>query len=83
MIERFVEMDMFRPAIDYFRSSFAGFLGSMQINDSEKKKKADFLTAEGVLTVVDKDDNIYRMSSAFMDELMRRRIISDLYKSLP
>ncbi|CAB4398211.1 unnamed protein product [Rhizophagus irregularis] len=48
-----------------------------------KKKKSRFPYSGGVLTVVGKDDNIYRMPSAFMDELMRRRVISDLYVSFP
>src|SRR5207248_2837211 len=52
MIERLVETEMFRPAIDFLRSSFAGFLGSIQIKDSEEQKQANFLTTEGVLTVV-------------------------------
>src|SRR6266536_1818370 len=30
MIERLVEMEMFRPAIYFLRFSFAGFLGSIQ-----------------------------------------------------
>jgi hypothetical protein len=74
---------IFRPPIDFFQSSFAGFLGSMQINNPQEKKKANFLTAEGVLTVVNKNENIYKMSSAFMDELMRRQVISEIYKSCP
>ncbi|CAG8588207.1 6600_t:CDS:2 [Funneliformis caledonium] len=59
------------------------FLSSIQIKDSEEQKLVNFLTAEGVLTVVNKDDNVYRMSSAFMDELMRQKVILDLYKSCP
>jgi hypothetical protein len=77
-----IETDIYRPVIDFLRYSFAGFLGSMQINDSEEIKKAGFLTTEGVLTVVSKDDNIYRMSSAFMDELMRRQVISKVKKKI-
>ncbi|PKY60502.1 hypothetical protein RhiirA4_486376 [Rhizophagus irregularis] len=60
-----------KKGLDEIDISIKRFLSSVQINDSEEKKEADFLTAEEVLTVVDKDDNIYRMSSAFMDELIR------------
>ena len=87
MVERLVEEGIkekkYRPAVDFLRYSFAGFLGPIQINDSDEERQANCLTAEGVLTVVNKDDRIYRMSSAFIDELVRRRVISDIYKSCP
>ncbi len=50
----------------------------MQIVDSQEIKLAEFLTAEGVLMAVGN-----KAFSAFIDELMRRRVISDLYTSSP
>jgi hypothetical protein len=72
-------LDKARPAVDLLRHSFIGFLGSVQIVDSQEIRLAEFLTTEGVLTA--EDNKTFRISSAFIVGLMRRRVIPELYKS--
>src|SRR5690349_968527 len=66
-------LEMAKPAVDLLRHSFIGFLGFVMIFGSQELKSAEFLTAEGVLIVGSENGN-FRMSSAFMDELIRRRV---------
>jgi hypothetical protein len=70
-----------KPAIELLRSVFLGCFDSVKIQDFEKKRLAEFLTAEGILM----RDEMYkfRMSSIFVDELIRRQVIPVLYKSAP
>ncbi|PKY53660.1 hypothetical protein RhiirA4_499407 [Rhizophagus irregularis] len=72
-----------RPAIELLRSVFLGSFDFVPIYDSEEKKLAEFLTAEGVLMRDETDKNNFRMSSIFVDDLIRRRLIPVLYKSAP
>jgi len=83
MVDTLETLDKAKSAVDLLRSSFVGFLGPVKITDTREIKLAEFLTAEGVLTVNNDIDDTFRMSSAFIDELMRRRVIPDLYKSSP
>ncbi|RIA91896.1 hypothetical protein C1645_875149 [Glomus cerebriforme] len=83
MVDTLETLDKAKPAVDLLRSSFIGFLGSVQIINTREMKLAEFLTAEGVLTVSNNINNTFRMSSGFIDELMRRRVIPDLYESSP
>ncbi|CAI2201064.1 18814_t:CDS:1, partial [Funneliformis geosporum] len=83
MVDTLETLDKAKPAVDLLRSSFIGFLDFVKITDTREIKLAEFLTAEGVLTVSDNDNDTFRMSSAFIDELMRRRVIPDLYMSSP
>src|SRR5215212_2892135 len=54
-------------AVNLLRSHFIGFLGDVSIKDPEKKKQADFLTAEGVLLKPEIDGSRYCMASALID----------------
>ena len=81
LVNTLVNLEKAKHAVDLLRYLFIGFLGSVQIVDSQEIKLAEFLTAEGVLMAV--GNKAFRISSAFIDELMRRRVISDLYKSSP
>ncbi|GBC47782.2 P-loop containing nucleoside triphosphate hydrolase protein [Rhizophagus irregularis DAOM 181602=DAOM 197198] len=72
-----------RPAIELLRSVFLGSFKFVPIYDSEEKKLAEFLTAEGVLMRDETKKNNFRMSSIFVDDLIQRRLIPALYKSAP
>src|SRR3954470_22235365 len=78
MVDTLETLDKAKPAVDLLRSSFIGFLSSVKITETREIKLAEFLTAEGVLTANNNINDTFRMSSAFIDELMQRRVISDL-----
>src|SRR3954453_1335532 len=69
-----------RPAIELLRSVFLGFFDFVPINDPEEKRLAEFLTAEGVLMRDEMKKNNFRMSSIFIDDLIRQQVIPVLYK---
>ncbi|RIA99389.1 hypothetical protein C1645_730990 [Glomus cerebriforme] len=71
-----------RPAVKLLRSVFLGSSGFISIYDSEEKKLAEFLTAEGVL-IRNEMMNNFKMSSMFVDELIQRYVIPILYSSAP
>ncbi|UZO06009.1 uncharacterized protein OCT59_026345 [Rhizophagus irregularis] len=79
--------DLLRPdakeALDFLRSVFVGFFDFIQIHSTDKRRLADFLTAEGVLIRESSTEFSYRMSSIFVDGLVRREVIPLLYKSCP
>ncbi|RGB38482.1 hypothetical protein C1646_665357 [Rhizophagus diaphanus] len=79
--------DLLRPdakeALDFLRSVFVGFFGFIKIHGTDKRRLADFLTAEGVLIRESDYEFSYRMSSIFVDGLIRREVIPLLYKSCP
>jgi hypothetical protein len=72
-----------RPAIELLRSVFLGSFNFVTISNPEEKRLAEFLTAEGVLMRDEMKKNNFRMSSIFVDELIRRQVIPELYKSAP
>ncbi|CAG8637268.1 9798_t:CDS:2, partial [Dentiscutata erythropus] len=72
-----------RPAIEFLRSVFLGSFNFVPIYNPEEKRLAEFLTAEGVLMSDEMKKNNFRMSSIFVDELIRRQVIPVLYKSAP
>ncbi|PKY60251.1 hypothetical protein RhiirA4_412658, partial [Rhizophagus irregularis] len=78
--------DLLKPdakeALDLLRSVFLGLFDFVQIHDNEERRLADYLTAEGVL-MRENENFSYRMSSIFVDGLIRRRVIPVLYKSRP
>jgi len=54
----------------------------MKLSNYKEQSLADFLSAEGVF----KRDRLlptYRMTSAFVDELVRRKVIANLFPSAP
>ncbi|CAG8719209.1 14047_t:CDS:2, partial [Rhizophagus irregularis] len=79
--------DLLRPdakeALDFLRSVFIGFFDFIQINIINERRLADFLTVEGVLIRKSDTEFSYRMSSIFVDGLVRREVIPLLYKSCP
>ncbi|PKK55553.1 hypothetical protein RhiirC2_832089, partial [Rhizophagus irregularis] len=79
--------DLLRPdakeALDFLRSVFIGFFDFIQINIINERRLADFLIVEGVLIRKSDNEFSYRMSSIFVDGLVRREVIPLLYKSCP
>jgi hypothetical protein len=72
-----------KEALDLLRSVFLGVFDFVQIHDIKERRLADFLTAEGVLMRENVNEFSYRMSSIFVDGLIRREVISGLYNSRP
>ncbi|PKY53971.1 hypothetical protein RhiirA4_472487 [Rhizophagus irregularis] len=72
-----------RPAIELLRSVFLGSFDFVPIYNPKEKRLVEFLTAEGVLMRDEMKKDNFRMSSIFVDELIRRQVISELYKSSP
>jgi hypothetical protein len=72
-----------KEALDLLRSVFLGFFDFVQIHDIKERRLADYLTAEGVLMRENANEFSYRMSSIFVDGLIRRKVISELYNSRP
>ena len=60
-----------KPAVDLLRSMFLGFFDYVRIYDDRDKSLVSFLVAEGVLTRDEETKNRYKMSSIFVDELIR------------
>ncbi|KAF0519593.1 transcriptional regulator [Gigaspora margarita] len=73
----------FRPAIELLRSAFLGFFDFEPIHSLKERKLAEFLTAEGVLIRDEVVPYNFRMSSIFVDDLIRREVIPVLYESAP
>ncbi|KAF0517974.1 transcriptional regulator [Gigaspora margarita] len=71
------------PTIELLRSVFLGSFNFVPIYNPEEKRLAEFLTAEGVLIRDEMKKNNFRISSIFVDELIRRQVIPVLYKSAP
>jgi hypothetical protein len=82
MIDNLMKPDA-KEAMDFLRSVFLGFLHFVQINDIEERRLADYLTSQGVLMKEDENNFSYRMSSMFVDGLIRREVVPVLYKSVP
>lgn len=55
----------------------------MPTYNPKEKRLVEFLTAEGVLMRDEMKKDNFRMSSIFVDELIRRQVIPELYKSAP
>lgn len=72
-----------KSSLDLLRHMFIGYFGFVKIVDSEEQKLAEFLTAEGVLLKDKVDNDQFKMSSFFIDEVIRRRVIPEVYKSCP
>lgn len=68
-----------RPAMELLRSDFLGMIDFKPINDVEKIKLAEFLTAEGVLIRDEMNINNFKMSSTFIDELIQQQVIPYFY----
>lgn len=75
--------DASRGALNLLRSRFLGFLGFVKINNDDEKKQADFLVSEGVLHVDEVDDRLFKLSSAYIDGLIRRYTIPKVYPCAP
>ncbi len=82
MVDNLIKPDA-KEAMDFLRSVFLGFLDFVQIHDVEERRLADYLTAQGVLMTENENNFSYRMSSIFVDGLIRREVIPLLYKSYP
>ncbi|PKB99271.1 hypothetical protein RhiirA5_462251 [Rhizophagus irregularis] len=82
MVDNLIKPDA-KKAMDFLRSVFIGFFDFVQINDNEERRLADYLTAQGVLMKENENNRSYRMSSIFVDGLIRQEVIPVLYKSLP
>ncbi|RIA95495.1 hypothetical protein C1645_802961 [Glomus cerebriforme] len=83
MITTLTKKEEARPAVKLLRSIFLGSPNFVPIHDSEEKKLAEFLTAEGVLIRNEMKKNNFRMSSVFVNDLIRKQVIPVLYKSAP
>ncbi|CAG8513272.1 10522_t:CDS:2 [Paraglomus brasilianum] len=75
--------DKARQAMQLVRSAFIGFFDLVHIVDNEERNLAEFLTAEGVLIRDEESKDKFKMSSALVDELIRQRVIPELFKSTP
>src|SRR6185369_14634399 len=75
--------DKARKAMQLIRSTFIGFFDLVQIVDNEERNLAEFLTAEGVLIRDEESKDKFKMSSVLVDELIRQRVIPELFKSTP
>ncbi|CAG8649514.1 5128_t:CDS:2, partial [Ambispora gerdemannii] len=74
--------DIGKPAVEHLRFMFLGFLDFVLINDSYERKLAEVLTAKGVLMRDDENEKKFKMSSAFVDELIQRQVIPEIYQSV-
>jgi hypothetical protein len=83
MINILIEKKEVKNAMKLLRSTFLGSFDFVAISDFEELKLAEFLTAEGVLLRDEMKTNKFRMSSIFVDDMIRKRIIPVLYKSAP
>ncbi|PKC73339.1 hypothetical protein RhiirA1_522996 [Rhizophagus irregularis] len=72
-----------KEALDLLRSVFLGFFDFVQIEATEERRLADFLTTMGVLVRDNENKFSYKMSSMLIDRLIRRDVISELYNSRP
>ncbi|POG75091.1 hypothetical protein GLOIN_2v1011420 [Rhizophagus irregularis DAOM 181602=DAOM 197198] len=72
-----------KEALDLLRSVFLGFFDFVQIEATEERRLADFLTTMGVFVRDNENKFSYKMSSMLIDRLIRRDVISELYNSRP
>ncbi|CAG8466519.1 5498_t:CDS:2 [Ambispora leptoticha] len=75
--------DKARQAMQLVRSAFVGFFDLVQIVNNEERNLAEFLTTEGVLIRDEETKDGFKMSSVLVDELVRRKVIPELFKSIP
>ncbi|CAB4476452.1 unnamed protein product [Rhizophagus irregularis] len=71
-----------KPAIDLLRTRFLGFFDNVRIF-SDEGEKLEFLVDEGVLIEGKNYLSEFKMSSAFVDGLIQRQVIPNVYKSSP
>jgi len=72
-----------QAAVRLLRSDFLGYSGDVTLSNYNEQCLADFLTAEGVLVKPDHLSTTYHMTSAFVDGLVRRKIIANLFPNAP
>lgn len=72
-----------RPAIELLRSVFLGSSDFVTIHSAEDLELVRFLTAEGVLVRDEMKKKNFRMSSNFVDGLIRQQVFPKIYKSSP
>jgi len=72
-----------QAAVRLLRSDFLGYSGDVTLSNYNEQCLADFLTAEGVLVKPDRLSTTYHMTSAFVDGLVRRKIIANLFPNAP
>ncbi|CAG8685961.1 15691_t:CDS:2 [Rhizophagus irregularis] len=72
-----------KSAVGLLRSKFLGFLDYVQIYDEKERNLIQFLVAESALIRNEKTKNEFKMSSALVDELIRRRVIPEVYMTSP
>ncbi|CAG8517732.1 10350_t:CDS:2 [Paraglomus occultum] len=75
--------DKARQAMQLVRSAFIGYFDLVHIVDNEERNFAEFLTAEGVLLRDEESKDRFKMSSVLVDELIRQRVIPELFRSTP
>ncbi|RGB24690.1 hypothetical protein C1646_803779 [Rhizophagus diaphanus] len=71
-----------KPAIDLLRTRFLGFFDNVRIF-SDESEKLEFLVAEGVLIEGKNYLSEFKLLSAFVDGLIQRQVIPNVYKSSP
>ncbi len=71
------------PALSFFRSHFAGYLGDVELVERQHETLADFLTAEGVLLRPDDGKPIYHMASPLLDGYIRTSILPAKFSRTP
>jgi hypothetical protein len=69
-------------AVRFLRYHFAGYLDVVEVTPDETHL-ADFLTTEGVLLKLSTSERKYCMASAFVDGLIRNRVIPKKFSSAP
>jgi hypothetical protein len=72
-----------QDAVGLLRSDFLGYSGDVRLSNYKEQRLADFLTAEGVLLKPDRSSPTYCMTSAFVDGLVRRKVIANLFPNAP
>ena len=70
-------------AVRLLRSDFLGYPGDVTLSDFRDQCLANFLTAEGVLFKLEPGSSTYRMTSALVDGLVRRTVITHLFPNAP
>jgi hypothetical protein len=83
MVKILIEKKEAKNAVKLLWSTFLGYFGFVTISDFEKLKLAEFLTAEEVLLRDEINTDNFKMSSIFVDDLIRQQVIPVLYKSIP
>ncbi|GES85313.1 P-loop containing nucleoside triphosphate hydrolase protein [Rhizophagus clarus] len=80
-----LKSDDARDAMNLLRTRFLGSLDTEEITDCNELSLVRFLISEGVLIYEGdfRNSKTFRMSSPFIDLLIRRYVIPDLYPSYP